>query len=191
MNVLTVLGQAVGLIAAGIMIVSFQFKENKKLFLAQVISSTLFSVHYLLLGLGGDNNAFAGMAQNIGVLIFKAVILLSEKFKKLSSTLILGVLCAYSAVFAVLTYSGGIINLAPMVACIVSYGAFWTKKPNVIRIEQFAVTSPLWLIYNISTFSISGIITEIFNMVSIIVYYIRIKAIKKSPPKDGDKGDNQ
>ena len=77
MNALTVIGQAVGLLAAAVMIFSFQFKENKKLFTAQVISTSLFTLHYMFLGLGGDYSAYSGMAQNFGGLLLRVVLLLS------------------------------------------------------------------------------------------------------------------
>ena len=54
MSTLTIIGQIVGGIAAVILIFSFQFKDNKKLFIAQICSCTLFTVHYMLLGFIGN-----------------------------------------------------------------------------------------------------------------------------------------
>ncbi|MBO4423437.1 MAG: YgjV family protein [Clostridia bacterium] len=183
MNVLSITGQVIGLIAAAVMIASFQFKDNRKLFAAQICSTVLFTLHYMFLGLGGDGGAFAGMAQNFGGIVFRVILILSGRFKKLKSPLVLAAVCAYSAVVAALTYDpGNIIYLLPMIGSILCMGALWTDDRNAIRIVQFTATSPSWLIYNISTHSISGVITEVFNLVSIIVFYVRM-IIKKQKEK--------
>ena len=184
MSTLTIIGQIVGGIAAVILIFSFQFKDNKKLFIAQICSCTLFTVHYMLLGFGGDPKAFSGMVQNFGGLLFRVPLLLSEKNEKWRSPIILAALCAYSAVTAVLTYEpGNIVCLLPMIGNIIGMGAMWVKKPNVIRVAQLSFMSPCWLIYNIFTFSISGIITESFNIISIGVYYLRQLIAKRRNKK--------
>ena len=180
MNPLQIAGQLVGVLAAAVMIVSFQFKDTKKLFILQVCSTLLFTTHYALLGFGGDSGAFAGMAQNFAGVAFRVVILLSEKFKKLKSPIALTVLCAYSAVAATLMYNGQITTLLPTVANIICMGIYWSENKNVIRLGQLVIVSPGWLAYNIFTMSFSGIFTESFNIISIIVYYIRMKAGKKN-----------
>lgn len=193
MSTLSIIGQIVGIFAAAILIFSFQFKDNKKLFIMQICSCTLFTTHYMLLGLGGDPIAFSGMAQNFGGLLFRVALLLSEKYKKLSSPIVLSALCAYCAVTAVLTYTpGNVVSLLPMVGNIIGLGAMWVKKPNVIRISQLTFMSPCWLVYNIFTFSISGIITESFNIISIGVYYLRqlIANKKKKEQADEKSKDN-
>ncbi len=182
MNALTIIGQVVGFVAAALMILSFQFKENKKLFICQVLSTSLFSLHYLILALGGNTNAFSGMAQNVGGLLIRIVMLLQQKYKWAKSPVTMSVLCTYCAVMAALTYTGNPIALLPTVGNIVLIGAMWTNDPDKIRIGQFAVTTPCWLTYNFIAWSISGIITESFNLVSIGIYYIR-QAIKKKNEK--------
>ena len=197
MNTITIIGQVVGFAAAAILILSFQFKENKTLFTAQVIATSLFTAHYMLLGIGGDQSAFSGMAQNFGGLLLRVVLLLSEKWEKLRSPVALSLICAYSAVTSVLTYNAANpLCILPMVGNLILAGAMFTNKPNAIRLGQLSVTSPCWLIYNISVFSISGILTESFNIVSIGIYYIRQYLKKKkekeiSDEKSEDNGPGQ
>ena len=183
MNALTLTGQIVSFVAAAVMILSFQFKENKKLFIFQVISTTLFSLHYMFLALGGNANAFSGMAQNIGGLFIRIIMLMQLRFKWAKSPITMSVLCTYCAVMAALTYTGEIICLLPTVGNIVLIGAMWTNDRDKIRIGQFCVTTPSWLIYNIAAMSISGILTESFNLVSIGIYYIR-QAVRRRKEKD-------
>ena len=185
MNTITIIGQTVGVFAAAVMIFSFQFRDNKKLFAAQVCSTFLFTIHYLLLGLGGDSGAYAGMAQNFGGVLFRILLVLAEKNKKFKHPLALTVICAYAAVTSAVTFDpSNVIGLLPMVGNMVGMGALWSGDPNVIRVEQFSFTSPCWLIYNIFTGSIAGIFTESFNIISIAVYYIRALIRKKKTEKE-------
>lgn len=186
MNPLTIIGQIIGFIAAAVMILSFQFKENKKLFICQVISTSLFTLHYMFLALGGNTNAYSGMAQNIGGLLIRIVMLLQQKFKWAKSPITMSVLCTYCAVMAAVTYTGNIICVLPTIGNIILIGAMWTNDRDKIRIAQFSVTTPTWLIYNFSAMSISGIITESFNLVSITVYYIR-QVIQKRKDKKNEQ----
>ncbi len=173
MNHLTVIGQIFGLVAMALIVLSFQFKDAKRLFLLQICSCTLFTLHYLFLGLGGDAAAYAGMAQNAVGLLFRIVLTLSEKRKALLSPMVLSGLCAISAVVAVLTYPGRLIALLPTIANFACIGCMWTGKTDVIRLTQVTAISPCWLIYNVVTFSVAGILTESFNLVSIGIYYLR------------------
>ena len=175
MNTLTLIGQIWGVVAMILIVLSFQFKDAKRLFVIQVCSCCMFVLHYLFLGLGGDSAAYSGMAQNIVGLLFRMVLFLSDKESRkwLLSPLVMAGLCALAAVVAVLTYSNQPIALLPVIGNFACIGCMWTKKTDIMRLTQVAVISPLWLIYNIVTFSIAGILTESFNLISIGVYYLR------------------
>lgn len=187
MNTLTVIGQIFGFVAMALIVWSFQFKDNKKLFLLQVGSCTFFVLHYLFLGLGGDPAAYSGMAQNFVGLAFRAVLLLGEKHKKLNSTLVMAVFCAVMAVLGALTYSGDPVALLPVVGNIICVGALWTRDANLIRFGQLIAVSPCWLTYNVFMLSIAGILLESFNIISIIVYYIRRRINKKRAQEPQEK----
>ena len=179
MTLLFILGQVWGLIAMALIVLSFQFKAPKWLCIVQVCSCALFVLHYLFLGLNGDAAAYSGMAQNAVGLLFRLVLTFSEKKKALLSPLVMAGLCAIAAVVAVLTYPDRLIALLPVVANFACIGCMWTKKTDVMRLTQVSVISPLWLIYNVVTFSIAGILTESFNLVSIGIYYLRTWRGKK------------
>ena len=62
------LAQVLGFAGTAIAISSFQCRESKKLFLVQIISTLVFSVHYLLLAL--DNpSASTGMILNLAGMV--------------------------------------------------------------------------------------------------------------------------
>ena len=179
MTPLFILGQLWGLCAMALIVISFQCKKPARLCVVQVCACLFFILHYLFLGLNGDAAAYAGMTQNAVGLLFRGVLALSEKKKSLLSPLMLAGLCAVSAVVAVLTYPGRLVALLPTVANFACIGCMWTKNSNTIRITQLAIISPFWIIYNIFTLSVAGILTECFNLVSIGVYYVRVWREKK------------
>ena len=119
------------------------------------------------------------MAQNLVGLAFRVVLLLGEKRKRLNSPVTVSVFCAVMSVLGVLTYTGDPAALLPVVGNIICLGVLWTRDANVIRLGQLTVVSPCWLLYNVFMFSIAGILLESFNIISIIVYYIRRRISKK------------
>ena len=179
MTPLFILGQIWGLCAMGLIVISFQCKKPARLCVVQVCACLFFILHYLFLGLNGGAAAYAGMTQNAVGLLFRGVLALSEKKKALLSPLMLAGLCAVSAVVAILTYPGRLIALLPTVANFACIGCMWTKNSNTIRVTQLAIISPFWIIYNVFTLSVAGILTECFNLVSIGVYYVRMWREKK------------
>lgn len=52
---------------------------------------------------------------------------------------------------------------------------FWRNNAKHIRIYQLTVGSPFWLIHNIINFSIGGIITEVFNLISTAISMLRFR----------------
>ena len=44
------IAQGIGVVAAALTILSFQFKKNKSLYLLQAVSGLLFSINFLMLG---------------------------------------------------------------------------------------------------------------------------------------------
>ena len=185
MNALTITGQIMGFIAMALIVLSFQFKDSRKLFAFQVGSCLFFVLHYLFLGLGGDASAYSGMAQNGIGLVFRVIILLGDRYKKLKSTVVLSIIAAVMAILAVYTASSDPIELLPVVGNFLCLGSMWTGDANVIRLTQLLVVSPSWLVYNIFMLSIAGILMESFNIVSIGVYYVRM-LIRKRKEKSRD-----
>ena len=165
MSPFEIFAQALGFIGAGIYVFSFQIKDVKKLFIMQSVGAVFFCVHFVLLG------AYTGALQN-SLAILRGIILLFRDKKWAKSKFTLAGLILCFIVSGIVTYSG-FLGLLPMIAMIVSTLAMWTGDGFKIRVTQLAATSPLWLIYNISVTSISGILTESFNIISVIVSFIR------------------
>ena len=165
MDPLEIFAQILGLIGAGIYIASFQIKKVRALFYSQLFGSVFFVIHFLLLG------AYAGALQN-SLSIIRAILLLFSDRKWAHNIWTLLALNVCFIISGIVTYSG-LLSLLPVIAMIASTFAMWTGNAFKIRVTQLAVTSPFWLVYNASVISISGIITESFNIISVIVSFIR------------------
>ena len=190
-EILSLIGQIFGFIAMALIVLSFQCKKPQGLFIVQIASCCMFILSYLFLGLGGDSAAYSGMAQNAVGLLFRSALALSNQYKKLLSPLVLAGMGALGALVAVLTYPyeavtllGRIMPLLPVVANFACMGCMWTKNSNIIRATQLIIISPFWLIYAATLYpvSIAGILTEVFNISSIGVYYLRMWREKKKTP---------
>ena len=187
-EILSLIGQIFGFIAMALIVLSFQCKKPQGLFIVQIASCCMFILSYLFLGLGGDSAAYSGMAQNAVGLLFRGALALSNQHKKLLSPLMLSAMGALGAIVAVFTYNpvgttlfAQIMPLLPVVANFACMGCMWTKDSNIIRATQLIIISPFWLIYaaTLSPVSIAGILTEVFNISSIGVYYFRMWREKK------------
>ena len=186
-EILTLIGQILGFVAMALIVFSFQCKKPQGLFIVQIGSCCMFILSYLFLGIGGDSNAYSGMAQNAVGLLFRGALALSNKHQKLLSPLVLAMMGALGALVAVFSYPyddvvgilDRIMPLLPVVANFACMGCMWTKNSNTIRIVQLVIISPFWLIYTASLAAWAGILTEVFNISSIGVYYFRMWREKK------------
>ena len=71
-----------------------------------------------------------------------------------------------------------IIELLPVIAMILATISYrFTKAKDIRRFGVFS--SPMWLIYNCFCFSIGAIISEILNLISIIIGIIRFDLKKE------------
>jgi Bacterial inner membrane protein. len=174
-NTQIIIAQAIGILGMIAAMLSFQCKSSKKMFIIQAFCAGFFLIHFGLLG------AAVGMLQNV-LAIVRAMIFRSEKkwAQHKSIPYIFGVLFLLTIL---LTYDGP-ITLLPPIAMVISTFAMWTKNGKKIRILQLFTVSPMWLIYNAFVLSISGCITEAFNIVSILVSIARygINGFDKATP---------
>lgn len=154
-----VIAQIIGLVAMGLFILAFQQNSKKKILVVQSFSAGIFALHFILLG------AFpgAGMnAMNIGrnYVLWKFD---NSKWKPLWAFIV-------SLIFVtigVVTWQNAWGLLAIIGQCL-SCVTLSFKNPRTIRLFYVPV-SVLWLIYNVVSLSIAGVLTESFNLVSLAV----------------------
>jgi len=159
-----ILIQLIGLTGTGLYFLSFQFKENRKLFRIQFFSYLFYTVHLLLLG------AISGGISYI-INLFRSFCLGSrwEFAKKREMCLIICLLQASSLYF---TWAGW-ISLLPVTANIATTIGGYTHNARKIRIAGMFINSPLWIIYDVIVGSWAGILDELASEASMIISVIR------------------
>ncbi len=170
-DIMEIVAQIIGILALSHAVTSFQLKTHKMILLFQLIATALFVVHYALL------EAHTGAILNAVAMIRSVVFINKDKaWAKNIAWLIF--FCAVSIGTGVLTWDGSIISILPVFGMLFTTVAFWIKNPKYVRMTAFP-SSPLWLVYNIRCQAFGGAITEVINMISIIVAMIRLDFIKK------------
>ena len=159
------IAQGIGVIAAAVAILSFQFKQNKVLFALQAFSGLMFFVNFLMLG------SYTAACLNLINLFRGALLAAGDRFK---SRWFAAALMAVYTVVTVVT-SANWLSLLVLAAQLVGTVVMWSRKGKVIRLGQLFVVSPAWLIHNILNFSLGGLITEIVNILSILVSLVRYR----------------
>lgn len=176
------LAQAIGLVAMAIAILSFQQKTQKRILLMQFCSSTLFTLHYGLIG------AAMGSILN-GIGIVRAAIFAQRDTKKWAASpvwipvfiaLFAG---AYALNFTVLgkeaTVRNLLLEILPVIGMTATTISFRMEKAGQVRLFSL-ISSPLWLIYNACSGSLGGAITEIFSLCSIFIGILRLDRKRKT-----------
>ncbi len=164
-----IIAQIIGIIGMIIFILSFQVKENKKLVLIQGIGGFMFFLNFILIG------AVAGALFNLAVTV--RGLLLMKNPKKVWKIVVIELLLLASIIFSLVVNWGSVLQI--ILALLVYIGLatisffMWKGNGTHIRICQVAITSPAWLIHNIFNFTIGGLICETFNIISVIVSFIR------------------
>ena len=166
--------QAVGMVATVISILSFQCKDNRKLFLMQIASSSIFALHYLLLG------AHTGLLLNLASVVRLVFLYNGQKRWARHAMSMVGVTLLMAFCGAV-TWSGW-LSLLPTAAMVVGTPFYWSQTGKTLRWAQLCFISPCWLTYNIALLSFPGIITEILAMLSVIISLIRFRGIEQITP---------
>lgn len=166
--------QAIGFVGMLFAFISFQRNNNKGILFFQIMATTAFIFHFLLLG------AYTGAMMNLLGALRNIVFFYKEK-KWASKRYWLYLFNVLYIVCGIMTWKG-LYSLLPMVAMVVSTIGLWLNNPRHTRFLVFP-SSPCWLVYNIITNSIAGIFTEIFVLCSLTIGIIRFDIIKS-----GNKG---
>jgi len=170
-----ILAQIAGLAGAGLNIFSYQMKENRRLYLSKGISGVLFALQFFLFG-----NLTAALLNLVNLL--RAAALVSAKTKNSRIAFLLIQLmyiacCVFTFGKSHVTFGGAamamILSIVTTLIQLLETGVLMTRNGKIIRLAQVCVISPVWLINNILTGSIGGVVTEIFGISSVIISFFR------------------
>ena len=163
--------QIVGMVALLINVLSYQFNERKKILTMQFFSGAFFTLHYFLLG------AYAGAVSNLLSVLRALCFTQRGKLKWASHPALPVLFVVISAISTVFTYQN-LLSIVPAIAFTFNSVALWSNRPRTTRIFTIPNNS-LFLIYNIANASYSGIISDTFVLVSLLIAFIRFDILKK------------
>ncbi len=171
-----ILIQGVGFCGAAFNFFSFQQNKRSRIIGFQIVAALLFIAHYLLLGFLKSSDAFTGAALNF-IGLTRSIVFINNNKKWAKSPFWLVFFIIVSAVAGILTWEAWYSFLPPM-AMILTTISYWMKNETKIRIITFP-SSPCWLVFNIITASVAGVVTECIVMSSLIIAIIRYDVLKK------------
>ncbi len=164
------IAQAVGFAGIIVSVISFQFKDHKKLMMLRAANELLLGLQYLLLG------AYTGMAMNfIGVV---RDVVFADMVKKEKNTL--KARAFFSAIFAIsgfFTYDG-FKTIFSSGAKVVSTCLYGSSNTAVVR-TGVLFTNLSWLVYDLAVESYAGCLSDIITIVSVVIAIFRIDIKKK------------
>ncbi len=179
MGLVEITAQILSIAASVLCFISFQMKDTRKLYIAQCTSAVLFVISFLLLGeitpaILNLINIPRGLALSAG----KKWTTPKIYFCIQSMIVCAGVIGVVTYIPAdgttqtmiVLSYAAKIV--ATLIQLFSTY-TMWTGNGKLIRLGQIFIVSPGWLFSDIIFFSIGGILTELINMISILISFAR------------------
>ena len=164
-----ILSQIIGLTAFIISLITYHQKEKDTILKTAILSNTLKLINYLLL------TATSGCITKIIGILRDIIIIKKEKYKILSSNIILYLFIISYIFISILTYKN-IISILPLIAALIYLISIWNGNTYTVKKLAF-ITSFLWLIYDISILSLAGIISNIFSITSIFLALNKHKKI--------------
>lgn len=158
--------QVVGFAAMLSAIICFQQKSRKNILLWQLIVCSLWTLHFIILGVA------TGTAINALQVVRAIIFNFKEKKKWAQWSGWLYVFIALTIASGVVTWEGP-LSILPVIGTSFSTISLWMKKPLTIRLLTFPV-SITWGIYDFASNSLAGGFNEIFCIISLITAIIRI-----------------
>lgn len=160
---MVIVTQLVGLVAFIILATSFTKKSKKRIIKYQILASTIFTLHYILL------NAVGGIISSIIILLRNILFYKYGKHQKKLSYLITGLFIISGIIFYDYWYS-----FIPIVGASICTLLMSKKKRQVL--VGGIINSSGWVVYNAIAGSYIGIITE---SIVILTSYKSLKKMKK------------
>lgn len=162
MSVFDIFTQGVGFAGLAVMVISYQIRDNGKLFFVQSIGNALFALQFILLsGISGAAALLITMVRNLLYMKADSAEWASKKF--------------WPWLFAVIYLAVGIWqwdswkDILPLTACLLCCFVYWNRNARHIRTANLFVASPCWITYDILVGTWGGIINEILTMGSILI----------------------
>ena len=149
--------QFLAILGAVIYFLSYQCKDNHKLYIMQFFSYLVYTMHFIILeAMTGGLSYILNLARSL---------FLASKWKFARSNKMCAILCSMQIVILFTTWSGW-VSLLPICANIASTIGGYTHNAQKIRIAGIFINSPLWIIYDLIIGSWAGAVDELASMAS-------------------------
>lgn len=174
-----IFAQAVGIVAMFFFVFSYQQKKARSIIVWQMIGTLLFTVNFFMLG-----EYLATILNFIGFV--RAVLFLQKKKLHTDSIgWLLGFTVAYLGAYALTFTVFGAEPTLPnfLLQCCPVLGMFFQhlglRNEDTKKIRIFClIGSAAWLIFNLTAVAVGAILCESFNIISIIVAFVRFNRKK-------------
>lgn len=158
--------QGIGFLAMAAFLISYQIKSNKGLFISQSIGNLLFGLLYVLIdGVSGGLTSVLIIIRNIQIMKKSKHPILGKPFWPV-------LYLALDILLVRLSWTG-LVSLLPLLAFTAGTFMYWTDNAQKIRLANLMCCCPSWLIYDVLTGSIAGIINETLTIISILISIFR------------------
>ena len=175
MTIIEIIGQVVGFVGMFLGIASFQAKSRIGILTLQLSGALCWLIHFLLIG------SLTGALMNAVAVLRNTVYSLRKNNTGVIKYLIPIFFSLLFTAACTLSYEN-VFSLFPLVACYVGTVAFYLTNLKALRLTALTM-SLLWIVYDFIEFSVSGVLTEAFTIISIIIALIRFNNPKR-------KGEN-
>lgn len=167
------LGQALGILATVITVISYQMNTKRSLLLVQTAATACTCLAYLFLG------AASGFALNIVCIIRNAVFYFQKDSGK-AHTVSAALLALAMVAVGVLSWQGPVSLL--IISALAANTVFMSfGDPQLLR-KSVLGTSSLVLLYNIFVFSVGGMANEGLSILSSAAGILRFRAGRTAAP---------
>ncbi len=175
METIELIAQIIGFAGMAMNCLSYQAKSKRTLILIQLFGALFFVIHFGMLG------AVMGCMLNLIATGRSLLFAYPEKTHANHPAWLALFIAIYASTYVLtftvfeepVTLPNLLLQILPPIAMTFSTVSFRTKNAGTVR-KLCLCCSPLWLIYNIFNFSISGILTETISIISIVTGMIRL-----------------
>lgn len=163
--------QIVMFIAFILSLVAYHLKTKKGIFEIKCVENIFNIMHYLFLG------AYSGCMTKVIALSRDIFILEKEKYKCLNKRVFFVIFILIYIIMGILTFKN-IFSIFPFAAALIYMSAVWNGNALSVKRTGFYCYF-LWLAYNISIFSIMGILSNCVSLISSFIAYNNARKINK------------
>ena len=167
-----IIAQIFGFLALAANITSFHFKKYRQIVIFQMLSSVLFTVHFLLLRSIGRSDAItAGVLNGLSLFRNGLLILTEKKRTEKQTALIAGFFSAAVVAVGLLTWSSW-ISVLFIISMVLVTVSMCIRKPNVLRLLCLTA-APFAFVYDLLIGSVGGSVNEAVSFLSALIAFFR------------------